>query len=172
MPNPAKVQKVAELTELFKGAPAVAVTDFMGLTVAQMTELRKDLREAEITYLVAKNTLLRLAAKDAGQEQINEFLEGPTAIAFASSDPGRMAKLLYDYGKKNEKPAIKALVIDDVLYTGEETERIAKLPSRQDLLAMVVGSVTAPLQNFVGTLDGIIRELVGTVEAMKEKIDS
>lgn len=172
MPNPEKVKKVAELTELFKGSPTLAVTDYMGLTVAEMTELRRDLREADITYLVAKNTLLKLAAKEAGQERINDYLEGPTAIAFAAADPGKMAKLIYDYGKKYEKPAIKALVIDDVLYEAADAERIAKLPGREELLARVVGVVTAPLQNFIGTLDGIVRELIGTIEAMKKKIEN
>lgn len=172
MPNPEKVKKVAALTDLFKASPSVAVTDYVGLTVADMTVLRKELREAQIKYLVAKNTLLRLAAKDAGTEMINEFLEGPTAIAFTGDDPSRMAKILYDFGKDHQKPEIKALVIDGVLYSGADTERIAKLPSRDELIAMMIGTIEAPIQEIAGAVEAPVQDFLMTIEALEAKAEN
>ncbi|MCK4857469.1 MAG: 50S ribosomal protein L10 [candidate division Zixibacteria bacterium] len=172
MPNPEKAKQVAELTELFKAAPAVAVTDYAGLSVGKITQLRKELREASIKYLVAKNTLMQLAVTDAGMGALSDFFRGPTAVAFSADDPGRMAKILYDFAKvdrETEKPQIKALFIDGILYSGADVERISKLPGREQLLANLVGAVTAPLQNLVGTLDGVMRQFVMTIEAIKEK---
>lgn len=172
MPNQEKIKQVEELTELFKGAPSVAVTDYVGLTVEKMTDLRKQLRAAQIKYLVAKNTLLRLAAAEAGRAELKDHLVGPTAIAFGGEDVGQMAKILYDFGKSNEKPEIKAIHVEGMLYVDDDVERIAKLPTRDELIARAIGTITAPLQQLVGTLDGVIREFVMTVEAMKDKVES
>jgi large subunit ribosomal protein L10 len=170
MPNPEKVKEVADLAALFKEADSVAVTDYAGLSVEKMTLLRRQLREAEVKYLIAKNTLLRLAAQDSGRAELNEYLAGPTAVAFGS-DAGRIAKILYDFGKDNEKPEVRALYMDGVVYGTEQVERIAKLPSREQLLSQLVGTVMAPLQNLVGTLQGVLREFMLTIEAIKDKVE-
>jgi large subunit ribosomal protein L10 len=154
MPAEEKIKKVADLKAEFEAAPSVAVTDYSGLTVDKINELRRQLRERNIRYLVAKNTLLRIAAREAGMEGLNSHFVGPTAVAFGADDPGVLAKTLYDFGKANEKPQVRALLIEGRLFEGEEAERIAKLPPREQLLAEVVGMITAPLQNLVGTLDG------------------
>ncbi|MFH2056451.1 MAG: 50S ribosomal protein L10 [bacterium] len=172
MPNQEKIKQVEELSELFKGAPSVAVTDYVGLTVEKMTDLRKQLRDAKIKYLVAKNTLLRLAATEAGRGDLNEHLVGPTAIAFGGEDVGQMAKILYDFGKTNEKPEIRAIHVEGTLYVDADVERIAKLPSRDQLIAQAIGMITAPLQQFVGTLNGVLQQFVLTIEAIKDKAEN
>jgi large subunit ribosomal protein L10 len=169
MANQQKTDQVAALTVKFQNAASVAVTDYSGLTVEKATLLRKELRQKNVGYLVAKNTLLKIAAHEAGLKDIDSYLTGPTAIAFGTEDPGTMAKILYDFGKTNEKPKIKAIFIDGRLYPGAEAERIAKLPGRDQLIAQVVGNIMAPLQNLVFTLNAVTREFIGTVDALKEK---
>jgi large subunit ribosomal protein L10 len=169
MPNQQKTEQVAVLTKKFQNAASVAVTDYSGLTVEKATLLRKELRQKNVGYLVAKNTLLKIAAHEAGLKDIDAYLTGPTAVAFGSEDPGTMAKVLYDFGKANEKPKIKAIFIDGCLYPGAEAERIAKLPGREQLLAQVVGNIVAPIRSLIFTLDGVMRNFVGTIEALKEK---
>ncbi len=170
MPNQQNIEKVNQLTDTFKSAQCVAVTDYAGLTVEKATQLRSELRKKNIRYVVAKNTLMKIAAKEAGINGLDKFLSGPTAVALGNEDPGALAKILFDFGKANQKPEIRAIYIDGAVYGGAEAERIAKLPGRDQLIAMVVGNVTAPLSGFVGTLDGVIRKFVGTLEAMKTKM--
>ena len=170
MPNQEKVTQVAELKEVFQGAPCIAVTDYSGLTVEKVTVLRSELRKKNIKYVVAKNTLMKIAAKDAGVNGLDDVFKGPTAVAFGADDPGVLAKILWDFAKDNHKPEIRALYIEGKVYPAAEAERIAKLPGRDMLIAMVVGNISAPLSNFVGTLDGITRKFIGTLEAMKEKM--
>jgi large subunit ribosomal protein L10 len=170
MPSKEKIDQVAVLTETFRNAPSVAVTDYSGLTVEKATLLRKELRQKQIKYLVAKNTLLKIAAKEAGINGLDDYLTGPTAVAFGTGEPGVMAKILYDFGKQNAKPKIKAIYAEGKLYPAAEAEVIAKLPSRDQLIAQVLGNIEAPIRNFIGTLDAVIRDLVGTIDAVKEKM--
>lgn len=172
MPTQAKIDKVAELTKTFSDAENIFITDYVGLNVSQMTKLRKELRDSGVTYVIAKNTLLRIAAKDSGYEILVPHLKGPTAVAFSAADPNVPAKILYDTWKELKdlkKPEIKAFYIDDQLFDGSDAERIAKLPTREVLLSQLVSAVQAPISEFVGTLDGILRELVGTLDALAEK---
>jgi large subunit ribosomal protein L10 len=169
MPNKQKEDQVAALTERFQNAASVAVTDYSGLTVEKATLLRKELRQKNVGYLVAKNTLLKIAANQAGLKGMDSYLTGQTAIAFGTEDPGPMAKVLFDFAKTSEKPKIKAIFIEGRLYAGAEIERVAKLPNREQLLSQLVGNINAPLQNFVFTLNAVARDFVGTIDALKEK---
>jgi large subunit ribosomal protein L10 len=171
MPNQTKIDQVAVLTDIFKQSPSVAVTDYSGLTVEKATRLRKELRDKKIRYVVAKNTLLKIAAKNAGMDGLDDYLKGPSAVAFGSEDAGAMAKIIYDFGKANEKPAIKAIYLEGNVYPAAAAEKIAKMPTKDQLMAMVCGNITAPIQNFVGTLDAVIRKFIGTVDALKEKMN-
>jgi large subunit ribosomal protein L10 len=170
MPNQVKIDQVAVLTDIFKNSPSVAVTDYSGLTVDKATRLRKELRDKKIKYVVAKNTLLKIAAKNAGMNGLDEYLTGPSAVAFGTEDAGAMAKIIFDFGKQNEKPSIKAMYVEGNVYPATQAEKIAKLPTKDQLMAMVCGNITAPIQNFVGTLDAIVRNFIGTVDALKEKM--
>ena len=141
-----KVQ-VQEIADKFSAAGSVVVVDYRGLTVAQVTELRKQLREAGVEFKVYKNTLSRRAAEAAGLEGINEFLTGPNAIAFSTEDVVAPAKILNDFAKKHEALEIKAGVIEGNVATVEEVKALAELPSREGLLSMLLSVLQAPIRN-------------------------
>ncbi|MCP4705650.1 MAG: 50S ribosomal protein L10, partial [candidate division Zixibacteria bacterium] len=113
------------------------------------------------------NTLMRIAAKEAGLEYIVDYLQGQTALAFGADDPAIAAKILYKSFKDIEKPIIKAFVFDGQLYPGNEITRLADLPSREVLLSQIVSSVEAPISNIVSSLDAVFQELVATVDALE-----
>jgi len=169
MPTQIKIDVVASLKKRFEEANTIFITDYSGLDVAKLTKLRKDLRDSGVKYVVAKNTLMRIAATETGHENLLEQLEGPVAVAFSNSDPNVPAKILFDAYKEHkdlQKPEIKAFLIDNQLFDGADAERIAQLPPREILLSQLVSAVEGPISNLVGTLDGIIRELVGTLDAL------
>jgi len=169
MVKPEKIDAVTEMTKLFEASGSFFVTDYQGLNVADMTVLRKNLRENNVKYLIAKNTLLKLASKGAGTAEIDEHLNGPTAIAFTSDDPAVAAKILHDSFKDKELPRMKVFVVDNRVYEGAEISRLADLPPRAILLSQLVAAVEAPFSNLVSSLDGFFRQLVGTVDALAEK---
>lgn len=169
MPNQEKFQAVAEIKELFENASSLFVTDYQGLNVADMTELRTNLRDKNVKYLIAKNTLLKIAAGEAGVTGIDEHLIGPTAIAFTSDDPAAVAKVLNDSFKARELPRMKVFVVDNEVFEGAEIKRLADLPTKEVLLSQVVAAVESPLTSLVGSLDGFFRELVGSVDALADK---
>jgi large subunit ribosomal protein L10 len=169
MPTQAKIDLVAALKERFAEADNVFVTDFQGLDVEQMNKLRKELRESGVRFVVAKNTLMRIAAQDAGYNDILPHLEGPTAVAFSNADPNIPAKILFDAYKefdKISKPEVKAFYIDRQQFPAGDVERIAKLPPRNALLSHLVSAVEGPIAGLVSTLEAVIRDLVGTVDAI------
>ncbi|MCK5127747.1 MAG: 50S ribosomal protein L10 [candidate division Zixibacteria bacterium] len=172
MPTQAKIDLVASLKKTLSGADNIFVTDYSGLDVAQITKLRKELRDSGIKYIVAKNTLMRIAAKDAGYDDLVEFFNGPIAVAVSNTDPNVPAKILYDTYKEYKelkKPEILAFYIDSQLFDGSAAAQLAKLPTRDVLLSQLVSAVEGPISEFVGTLDAIIRELVGTIDALAKK---
>jgi len=172
MPTQAKIDLVASLKKRFSEADNIYITDYAGLNVEQITKLRKNLRESGVRYIVAKNTLMRIAAKEAGYDDLVEHLSGPTAIAFSNADPNVPAKVLYDAYKefdKVNKPEIRAFYIDRQPFAGADAERIAQLPPREILLSQLVSAVEGPIAELVGTIDGIIREVVGTIDALAKK---
>lgn len=142
-----KVQ-VEEITEKFKAAASVVVVDYRGLTVGQVTELRKQLREAGVEFKVYKNTLSRRAAEAAGLEGINESLTGPNAIAFSNEDVVAPAKIINEFAKKNEALEIKAGIIEGTIASVEDVKALAELPSREGLLSMLLSVLQAPVRNF------------------------
>ncbi len=169
MPKQEKLDAVAEYGKLFKESGSFFVTDYQGLSVADMTVLRKDLRANNIEFLVGKNTLFRIAAKEAQVEGVNEYLAGPTAIAFTADEPAVAAKILHDSFKKRELPRMKAFLVDEVLHTGDQIQRLADLPPRDVLYSLLVSAVEAPLTALVGSIDGFFRKLVGTIDALAEQ---
>ena len=142
-----KVQ-VQEIADKFSAAASVVVVDYRGLTVEQVTELRKQLREAGVEFKVYKNTLSRRAAETAGLEGINEFLTGPNAIAFSNEDVVAPAKIINEFAKKNEALEIKAGIIEGNVSTVEDVKALAELPSREGLLSMLLSVLQAPVRNF------------------------
>lgn len=143
-----KQQKVDLITEQLKNSVSTIIVDYRGLTVAQVTELRKQLREAGIEYKVYKNTLVRRAAEAAGIEGLEETLTGPNAIAFSNEEVVEPAKILADFAKENEALEIKAGVIEGQVVSAEEVNTIGSLPSKDGLVSMLLSVLQAPVRNF------------------------
>jgi large subunit ribosomal protein L10 len=166
MPKPEKVESLSEIKKFLQDAKSVFVTDYTGLNVDDITKLRKSLREKSVKYLVAKNTIMRIAAKETGYESIVEYLTGQTALAFGFDDPSIPAKILHTAFKAKEKPIIRAFVVDKKAFSGKEIVRLADLPTREVLLSQIVMAVEAPISAVIMSIDGVFQELVGTVDAL------
>ncbi|HEX9217102.1 MAG TPA: 50S ribosomal protein L10 [Gemmatimonadales bacterium] len=172
--NRTKAQKqkmVAALATQVATSPTIYVTDFTGLDVARITDLRRRLRAVGVEYVVVKNTLARRALtekqlKDGGLES---FLAGPTALVLAGADPVGAAKVLTDFAKEFEKPAIKVGLVEGKPVTQAQVKSLAALPAKAQLLAQVGGAFQAPMAGFLGVLNGVLYALVGALEALKTK---
>ena len=146
---------VKEITELLDGAQAAVVVDYRGLTAEQDTKLRKELREAGVTYKVYKNTMIRIAAKGTPFETLYSSLEGPTAIADSKEDATAPARILYNFSKTAPKLELKAGVVDGVTYDQDGIKVIATIPSRDELIGRLLGSIQSPITNFARVLNQI-----------------
>lgn len=169
MPRPEKVQAVAEIKEQFEAAEAVFVTEYRGIAVQQMGDLRRKLREAGTDYKVVKMTLARRAASDLGIEGVDEYLIGPTGLAFAKDDPVAAAKVLNDYAKDNERLVIKLGLLANKLLRPEEVAKLAEIEPREVLLAKFAGAARAPLAAFAGMLASFTRDAAGLFSALVDK---
>ncbi|MBO9131082.1 50S ribosomal protein L10 [Bacillus sp. 165] len=143
----AKQEVVSEIAGKLRESKSTIVVDYRGLTVSEVTELRKSLREAGVEFKVYKNTLTRRAAEQAEVADLNAYLTGPNAIAFSNEDVVAPAKVLNDFAKKHEALEIKAGVIEGKLASSEEVKAIAELPSREGLLSMLLSVLQAPIRN-------------------------
>ncbi|MDQ2798628.1 MAG: 50S ribosomal protein L10 [Armatimonadota bacterium] len=169
-PAGAKVELVAELTELVGQTKAAILTDYRGLSVAELTDLRKKLRAADAEFRVVKNTLFKRAAGNfMPADQMDELLSGPTAIGFAKSDPVAVAKILLDYARDHKAMSLKAGVMDGRILSTAQVEALSKTPPREVLIAQMLGSLQSPISGFVGTLNGIISNFVFTLQAIADK---
>jgi len=139
---------VNEVAEKLKSSSCTIVTDYRGLNVAQVTQLRKSLREAGIEFTVLKNTLARRATANAELTELDEYLTGPTAIAFSKDDVVSPAKILTDFAKKNDKLSVKAGVVEGRVVGYDQIKALADLPSREGLLSMLLSVLQAPVRNF------------------------
>lgn len=142
-----KAQLVTEVAEQFKNASSVVVVDYLGITVEQATNLRSELRNAGVQFAVVKNSILSRAAKEAGLEGMDDIFKGPSAVAFSNDDVVAPAKILADFAKKVEALEIKAGVVEGKVSSKEEIEALAKLPSREGLLSMLLSVLQAPVRN-------------------------
>ena len=164
-----KTQNVDEIKEKINKAQSMILVDYRGLNVEQITELRSQYRKAGVDYKVYKNSMMRFAFKDSGLEGFNEFLKGPSAIAFGYDDPVAAAKVTSEFAKTNEKLEIKAGIVDGKIIDVQEVKDLAALPSREVLIAQVLGGFNAPIQGFANVLQGTVRGLVVALNAIAEK---
>lgn len=169
MPTLEKVDKIKELTAALSNAKVIYLADFTGLDVAKVTGLRNKLRDAEVSYQVVKNRLAKRAAAEAGISGLDEHLVGPTAIALTSEDPIAPAKILQDFADEDDTFSIKSGFMDGQILSPNEIEALSKLPSREELLGKVLGSVQSPMYGLAGVLNGLLRNLVGVIGAIEEK---
>jgi large subunit ribosomal protein L10 len=163
-----KKKVVAELKDKFDQSKTIILTDYRGLNVAEMTELRRQLREAGVDYKVVKNTLVRIAARDLGLDFLDSYLVGPTAIAF-SEDPVAPAKVLCKFADDHQALELKAGIMDGKLIGMDSIKQLANLPSREMLLAQVLAGMKAPITGLVNVLNGPLRSLVYVLQAVKDK---
>ncbi len=174
--NRTKAQKQEMVTALatkVANSQTIYITDFTGLNVARITDLRRRLRAVGggVEYVVVKNTLVRRALteqqlKDGGLES---FLAGPTALVLAGADPVAAAKVLTDFAKEFEKPTIRVGLVEGKPITQAQVKSLAALPSKTQLLAQLGGALQAPMAGFLGVLNGLLYSLVGALEALKTK---
>lgn len=151
-----KKQVVAQLVETLKSAQAGVLIDYRGITVEQDTQLRAKLREAGVEYKVVKNTLTRFAAKEVGFEALDEQLNGPTALAISTTDAVAPAKVISDFAKEVEALQIKAGFVDGKVISLDEVKTLASTPSREVLIAKIMGSLNAPISKLVRTLQALV----------------
>jgi len=153
----AKQAKVEALTEQLKNAAACVLVDYKGITVADDTKLRRDLREAGVSYMVEKNTLIRLAMHNVGYDQFDEVLNGTTAIAISEKDQTVAAQILGKFAESTETGfALKAGFVDGVAYDAAGVQALSKIPSKDVLLAQLVGSLQGPMQKLAATLQALV----------------
>jgi large subunit ribosomal protein L10 len=164
-----KEKQVNELREKLNNVSSAILTDFRGLTVKEITDLRRRLKEANIEFKVIKNNIVIRAVKESDLEAITEYLQGPTAIAFGLDDPIVPVKILVDFAKEYKKPEIKAGIIQGKVLKEDEIKKVAKLPSKEILLAQVVSGIQAPLSGLVNVLNAPIRALINVLKAIEEK---
>jgi large subunit ribosomal protein L10 len=168
-----KTQKqvlVAELTTKIKGAKALYYTDFTGLNVKRMTELRRRLRKAGVGYLVIKNTLALRAINEGGL--VGPKLRGPTGVV-VSKDPVVAAKLLSDFAKEHDqKPVVKGGMLDGIAIDQAQVKKLASMPSREQMLAELGAGLQSPMAAFVGALSGMMYMMVGALEALRSQKES
>ncbi|MCX7781364.1 MAG: 50S ribosomal protein L10 [Negativicutes bacterium] len=169
-----KQQAVAELKEKLSTTKGAVITNYRGINVALDTKLRRKLREAGVEYKVVKNTLTRIAASEAGITGLDQYLEGPTAIAMSYSDPVAPAKVISDFIKENKLQTmeIKAGLVEGKVIDDKGVKALASLPPREVLIAKMLGSMQAPITGFVNVLQGNIRNLVYALEAVRKQKES
>jgi large subunit ribosomal protein L10 len=163
-----KEKTVEDLKEKLALTRSLILTDFRGLNVEDLSRLRRDLKKGGAEYRITKNTLIRKAAQESGHEAIVDYLKGPTGLVFSYQDPISPAKVLHEFLQKTEKPKIKTIWLEGKLFGENQLKKLATLPSREIVLTQIVGSLNAPLTNFVVTLQGMLRNLVGVIDAIKD----
>jgi len=167
--RPEKVAAIAEITARLNAADAVFITEYRGLTVSQITEIRASLRNAGGEMSVYKNTLVRFAVANAGIDGVDDLLVGPTALTFASGDIAAVAKVLKAGAKANENLVIKGGVMSGAAIGAADVAALADLPSREQLLAMFAGALQAPLVRTAGLLQALPRNLAYGLSALIDK---
>lgn len=167
MANPEKIASVAEIKERLENCEIAIASTYIGINVEAVTNLRRRLREAGVEYKVYKNTLARRALKELDLEAA-DCMTGPTAWAF-SSDPVAPAKILKEFAKKSKQITMVGGVLGGKAVSADQLNALASLPSREQLLAQVVGTIAAPLRNLVGTLNAVPRNLVCVIDQIQKK---
>ena len=165
-----KEQLVTELRDKLKGAKSLYYTDFTGLNVKRMTELRRRLKRAGVEYVVIKNTLALRAVNESGL--VGQSLKGPTGLVFGA-DPVAAAKVLTDFAKEFEqKPAVKGGLLDGKTIDTAQVKKLASMPSREQMLAELGAGLQSPMAAFVGALNGMMYMMVGALEALRTQKES
>jgi large subunit ribosomal protein L10 len=160
-------ETVETLTAELRESPNLYVTDFSGLNVLRMTEFRRRLRAAGVRYIVVKNTLAQRALAANQVTALDEHLAGPTGLVLAGRDPLAAAKVLSDFQREFEKPAIKIGLVDGKPLTADQIKRLAELPPKDVLLSQLAGYIQAPMAQFAGAMNAMLSQMIGALEALR-----
>ena len=169
MPTEAKREMIAALTEEARSANAMIVSEYRGLKVSELGEIRRNLRKQNVTYHVVKNRLMRIAAREAGSAAIEPLLQGPTAVAFATGDEGAAAKAVIEAFRTHRLIKITGAVIGSQAVNAEGVIRLSTLPGRDVLRAQVAGAIAAPMATMAGLFDAPLRDIAGLVQALADQ---
>ncbi len=172
MAKPEKEKVVAELANTLSSSDGVYLADYKGLNVEEINDLRTQLRNVKVDFKVIKNTLAKISASEIGWDDLNEYFTGPTAVAISREDPIIGAKILTDFRKKNENLSLKACVFEGQVYDKDRIEEIAKLPSKEEVIAQTVGMFGAPLRGMVNVLHGLLTASVVVLNEIKKQKES
>lgn len=165
-----KEELLAELKETFSQASSYFLVDFKGMNVEETIAFRRELKSKGIKYKVAKNTLIARALSELGKEALPaDKLKGETAIAFAYDDPVAPSKIIKQSFEKNNKPVLKAAVIEGQFYDGSRLKELASLPSKADIMASILGSLNSPISGIVGSLNAVMGGLASVIEEVAKK---
>ena len=164
-----KVSKVSELNETFTKAKFAVVTDYRGLKVTELEELRRELKKSDAQIRVAKNSLLKLAVKDTDYEILSEYFTGTTAVAVSFEDPVASAKALSGFAKDNEALSIRSAALDGSVLSADDVIALSKLPGKPELQAKLLGTMAAVPTGLVRVLSGVPRNFVYALQAIKEQ---
>lgn len=169
-----KTEAVAEIKELIESSEAMYFTDFAGLTVEEVNELRKEFYKSELKYKVVKNTLTARALKETDKysshtEKLIEILNGPTGIVFAYKNPVAPAKILKKFADKISKPKLKVAVVENEFYDSKQLNNLASLPTKEEVIAGILGSLDSPASGIVGSINAAMRDLFSVIEEVAKK---
>tara|TARA_Y100001980_G_C14314482_1_gene137424 strand:+ start:45 stop:560 length:516 start_codon:yes stop_codon:yes gene_type:complete len=168
MPNKKNIEQLKVLSESLSKAKAVYFTEFHGLNVSEITKLRSEFFKADVEFKVAKNTLVRLAAKENNIEVADEMLSGSTALAISFSEPVAPAKVIKRFREDSDLPEVKCIFFDGKFIPGSEYDRLADLPSKEELIAKLVSMLNSPLQKLVSTINAPLQNTIGALNNLKE----
>ena len=163
-------ESISVLEDVFSDATGIYLTDFTGIDVGKITELRRNLRDGGSKYIVVKNKLAQIALERTGKGQLNEYLKGPVGVAVTSDDATSPARVIKSFNKDyKDALGLKVAYVDGTVFQAEEAGRLSDLPSREVLLSQFLSCLNAPVTNFAGVLNGILLKFVGTLEAVRTK---
>jgi large subunit ribosomal protein L10 len=171
MVRPEKKEAVETLKSKFSSARGIILADFTGLTVDEANLLRRNCREAQVEYKVVKNTLARIAAREAELGELAEHFDGPIAVAMSEEDSVAPARVLAEFRRQVQKITFKAGYVEGRMFSPEEIRQIAVLPSREGLLAQLLATIEAPMGQIVWALEGVLRNLVSIIDQASKKTE-
>jgi len=164
-----KVEAIAELKKTLESANDFIFTDYRGLTVEQISNLRKLLHAKEVHYKVVKNNFAQIAFQQLSAPDVSGYLTGPTAVAISPRDANEVAKILFDFSKEAPALKVKGALVSDTVYNASQTEAFSKLPGRLELISMLMSVMNGPARNLAAALNDIPARLVRTIKAIGEK---
>lgn len=169
-----KVESVQEIKELISDSDAIYFTDYSGLTVEEVNDLRKEFFKSGVKYKVLKNTLTVRALKETDKysshlEKLTESLNGPTGVVFVKENPAAPAKIIKKFFDKIQKPKLKVAVVENELYDSKKLNALASLPTKEEIISSILGSLNAPASGIVGSINAVMRDLFSVIEEVARK---